>query len=108
MYNGGVAECYVSSGERERELAPWVHANVAAGEVLAPCWRDVVAVGGATEPGGGTAVRAVESLLTSLCCRKRAKSRRRHRAWGAPSLPIRRSWPDGTPVLSFVSQVGSG
>ena len=53
MYNGGVAECYVSSGG---ELAPWVHANVAAGEVLAPCWRDVVAVGGATEPGGGTTI----------------------------------------------------
>jgi hypothetical protein len=38
---------------------------VAAGEILAPCWRDVVAVGGATELDGGTAVRAVESLLTS-------------------------------------------
>ena len=88
MYNGGVAECYVSSGG---ELAPWVHANVAAGEILAPCWRDVVAVGGATEPGGGTAVGAVESLLTSPCFRKGAESRRRHRASGAPSLPIWRS-----------------
>jgi hypothetical protein len=44
---------------------------------LAPCWRDVVAVGGATEPGGGTAVGTVVSLLTSPCFRKRAESRRR-------------------------------
>jgi hypothetical protein len=36
---------------------------VAAGEILAPCWCDVVAVGGAMEPGGGTAIGAVESLL---------------------------------------------
>ena len=88
MYNGGVAECYVSSGG---ELAPWVHANVAAGEILAPCWCDVMAVGGATEPGGGTAVGAVESLLTSPCFRKGAESRHHHRARGAPSLPIWRS-----------------
>jgi len=32
---------------------------VAAGEILAPSWCDVVAVGGAMEPGGGTAVGAV-------------------------------------------------
>jgi hypothetical protein len=43
---------------------------VAAGEVLAPCSYDVVAVGGALEPWGRTAVRAVESLLTSPCFRK--------------------------------------
>jgi hypothetical protein len=57
---------------------------------------------------GGTAVGAVESLLTSPCFRKGAESRRRHRARGAPSLPIRRSWPDGTPVLFSVTRVGSG
>jgi hypothetical protein len=51
------------------------------------------------EPGGGTAVGAVESLLTSSCFRKGAESRRRHRVCGAPSLPIWRSEPDGTPVL---------
>jgi hypothetical protein len=34
------------------------------------------------EPGGGTAVGAVESLLTSSCFRKGAESRRRHRVWG--------------------------
>jgi hypothetical protein len=54
---------------------------VAAGEILAPSWCDVVAVGGAAEPDGGTAVGAVESLLTSSCFRKRAESRRRHRAY---------------------------
>jgi hypothetical protein len=70
VYNGGVAECYVSSGES---------------------WCDVVAVGGAAEPDGGTAVGAVGPLLASFCFRKRAESRRRHRACGAPSLPIWRS-----------------
>jgi hypothetical protein len=45
-----------------------------------------VAVGGALEPGGRTAVGAVESLLTSPCFRKGAESRRRHGARGAPSL----------------------
>jgi hypothetical protein len=32
------------------ELEPYVHANVAVGEVLEPCVRGVVAVGGAFEP----------------------------------------------------------
>jgi hypothetical protein len=105
VYNGGVVECYVSSGG---ELAPYVHVDVAAVEILAPSRCDVVAVGGVAEPGGGTAVGVVESLLTSSCFRKRAESRRRHRARGAPSLPIWRSWPDGTPVLFSAARVGSG
>jgi hypothetical protein len=84
---GGVAECYVSSG----------------GELLAPGSCGVVAVGGALEPSGRTAVGAVESLLTSSCFRKGAESRRRHRACGAPSLPIWRSEPDGTPVLFLIA-----
>jgi hypothetical protein len=37
---------------------------------LAPCSCDVVAVGGALEPCGRTAVGDVESLLTSPCFRK--------------------------------------
>jgi hypothetical protein len=102
---GGAAECYVSSGG---ELAPSVHVVVAAREILAPSWCDVVAVGGAMEPGGGTAVGAVESLLTSSCFRKGAESRRHHRVCGAPSLPIWRSEPDGTPVLFPVARVSSG
>jgi hypothetical protein len=72
---------------------------VAAGEVLAPCSCEVVAVGGALEPGGRTAVGAVESLLTSPCFRKRAESRRRHGACGAPSLLVYRGELDGTTVL---------
>jgi hypothetical protein len=59
---------------------------VAAGEVLAPCSCDVVAVGGALDPCGRIAVEAVESLLMSPCFRKRAESRRHHGARGAPSL----------------------
>ena len=51
---------------------------------------------------------AVESLLTSSCFRKGAESRCRHRVCGAPSLPIWRSEPDGTPVLSPVARVSSG
>jgi hypothetical protein len=82
---GGVAECYVSSGG---ELAPYVHAIVAAREILAPGLCDAVAVGGALEPGGGTAVGAVESLLMSSCFRKGVESRHRQGACGAPSLPI--------------------
>jgi hypothetical protein len=57
-----------------------------------------VAVGEALEPGGRTAVGAVESLLTSPCFRKGAESRRRHGARGAPSLfalPGRARWDAG-------------
>jgi hypothetical protein len=72
---------------------------MAAGEVLAPGSCGVVAVGGALKLGGRTAVRAVESLLTSSCFRKGAESRRRHRACEAPSLLVWRSEPDGTLVL---------
>jgi hypothetical protein len=72
---------------------------VAAGGVLAPGSCGVVAVGGALEPGGGTAIGAVKSLLTSSCFRKGAESHHRHGECGAPSLLIWRSEPDGTPVL---------
>jgi hypothetical protein len=60
------------------------------------------------ELGGGTAIGAVESLLTSSCFRKGAESRRRHRACGTPSLPIWQSEPDGTPVLFPAARVSSG
>ena len=49
---------------------PYVHANVAVGEVLVPCACDVVAVGGALEPCRSIAVRAVGTLLMSPCFRK--------------------------------------
>jgi hypothetical protein len=60
------------------------------------------------ELGGGTAVGAVESLLTSSCFRKGAESHRHHRACGAPSLPIWQSELDGTPVLFPAARVSSG
>jgi hypothetical protein len=75
---------------------------------LAPCWCDVVAVGGALEPGGGTTVGAIESLLTSSCFRKGAESRRRHRVYGAPSLPIWRSEPDGRRSCSLWPESARG
>jgi hypothetical protein len=77
---------------------------VAAKEVLAPCLCDVVAVGGALEPGERTVVGAVESLLTSPCFRKGAESHRRHGVCGAPSLLVYRGEPDGTPVLFPVAR----
>jgi hypothetical protein len=52
------------------EPEPYVHADVAVEEVLAPCSCDVVAVGGALKTYGSTAVGAVGSLLTSPCFRK--------------------------------------
>jgi hypothetical protein len=55
-----------SKGEPE----PYDHADVAVGEVLAPCSCDVVAVGGALKPYRSTTVRAVGSLLTSPCFRR--------------------------------------
>jgi hypothetical protein len=57
----------VSSRE---EPEPYVHADVAVGEVLVPCSCDVVAVEGVLKPYGSTAVRAVGSLHTSPCFRK--------------------------------------
>jgi hypothetical protein len=79
---------------------------VAAGEVLALCSCDVVAIGGALVPGGRTDVGAVESLLTSPCLRKGAESRRRHGACGVPSLLVYRGEPYGTPVLFPAARAG--
>jgi hypothetical protein len=56
------------SGREEPE--PYVHANVAVGEVLELCVRGVVAVGGAFGPCRSTVVGAVGTLLTSPCFRK--------------------------------------
>jgi hypothetical protein len=57
----------VSSRE---ESEPYVHADVAVGEVLVPCSCDVVAVGGALESYRSIAIGAVGSLLTSPCFRR--------------------------------------
>jgi hypothetical protein len=85
------------SGREEPE--PYVHANVAVGEVLEPCARGVVAVGGAFEPCRSTAVRAAGTLLTSPCFRRGLRTTVVMDARGVPSLLVYRGEPDGTPVL---------
>jgi hypothetical protein len=90
----------VSSRE---ELEPYVHADVAIGEVLVPCSCDVVAVGGAFEPCRSTAVGAVGSLLTSPCFRRGLRTIVVMGARGVPSLLVYRGEPDGTPVLFLVA-----
>jgi hypothetical protein len=99
------------SGREEPE--PYVHANVAVGEVLEPCVRGVVAVGrafepcvrgvvavgGAFEPCRSTAVGAVGTLLTSPCFRKGLRATVVIDARGEPSLLVTGASLDGTPVL---------
>jgi hypothetical protein len=82
------------SGREEPE--PYVHADVAIGEVLVPCSCDVVAVGGALEPCRST---AVGSLLTSPCFRRGLRTAVVMGARGVPSLLVYRGEPDGTSVL---------
>jgi hypothetical protein len=85
------------SGREEPE--PYVHANVAVGEVLVPCACDDMAVGGALEPYGSTTVGAVGTLLTSRCFRRGLRTAVVMGARGVPSLLVYRGEPDGTLVL---------
>jgi hypothetical protein len=85
------------SGREEPE--PYVHANVAAGEVLETYACDVVVVGGALEPCRSTAVGAAGTLLTSPCFRKGLRTAVVMGGRGVPSLLVYRGEPDGTPVL---------
>ena len=85
------------SGREEPE--PYVHANVAVGEVLEPCVRGVVAVGGALEPCRSTTVGVVGSLLTSPCFRKGLRAAVVMDARGEPSLLVTEASLDGTLVL---------
>ena len=85
------------SGREEPE--PYVHANVAVGEVLEPCARGVVAVGGALEPCRSTAVGAAGTLLTSPCFRRGLRTAVVMGARGVPSLLVYWGEPDGTLVL---------
>jgi hypothetical protein len=81
------------SGREEPE--PYVHANVAVGEVLEPCVRGVMAIGGALEPCKSTAVGAARTLLTSPCFRMGLENRRRHgrtRVAIITCLPGRARW----------------
>jgi hypothetical protein len=85
------------SGREEPE--PYVHANVAIGEVLQPCVRGVVAIGGAFKPCRSTTVGAVGTLLTSPCFRKGLRATVVMDARGEPSLLVIEASLDGTPVL---------
>jgi hypothetical protein len=85
------------SGREEPE--PYVHADVAVGEVLVPYACDVVVVGGALEPCRNTAVGAVGTLLTSPCFRRGLRTAVVMGARGVPSLLVYWGEPDGTPVL---------
>jgi hypothetical protein len=81
------------SGTEEPE--PYVHADVAVGEVLVPCACDVVAVGGALKPCRST---AVGTLLTSPCFRRGLSTAVVMGACGVPSLlvlPGRARWDAG-------------
>jgi hypothetical protein len=86
----------VSSRE---EPEPYVHVDVAVGEMLVPCSCGVVAVGGALEPYRSTAVGAVGSLLTSPCFHRGLRIAVVMGARGVPSLLVYRGELDGTPVL---------
>jgi hypothetical protein len=77
---------------------------VATGEVLAPCSCDAVAVGGALEPCGRTAVGAVESLLTSPCFRKGLRAAVVMEHAGRHHYLFYRGEPDGTSVLFPVAR----
>jgi tetrahydromethanopterin S-methyltransferase subunit D len=84
------------SGREEPE--PYVHADVAVGEVLVPYACDVVAVGGALEPCRSTAVGAVETMLMSPCFRRGLRTAVVMGACGVPSLlvlPGRARWDAG-------------
>jgi hypothetical protein len=85
------------SGREEPE--PYVHANVAIGEVLEPCACDVVAVGGVLEPCRSTVVGAVGTLLTSPCFHKGMRATVVMGARGEPSLLVTEASLDGTSVL---------
>jgi hypothetical protein len=74
----------------------YVHADVAVGEVLAPCSCDVVAVGGVLEPCRST---AVESLLTSPCFRRGLRTAIVMEHAGCHHYLFYRDELDGTPVL---------
>jgi hypothetical protein len=79
------------SGKEESE--PYVHANMAVGEVLEPCACDVVAVRGALEPCRSTAVGAAGTLLMSPCFRKGLRTTVVMGGRGVPSLLVYRGEP---------------
>jgi hypothetical protein len=89
---------------------PYVHANVAVGEVLVPCARGIVAVGGALEPCRSTTVGADGTLLTSPCFRRGLRTTVVMDARGEPSLLVTGASLDGTLILfpRSLSRLGVG
>jgi hypothetical protein len=85
------------SGREEPE--PYVHANVAVGEVLESYVRGVVAVRGVFELCRSTAVGAAGTLLMSPCFRRRLRTTVVMDARGEPSLVVTGASLDGTPVM---------
>ena len=81
------------------EPEPYVHADVAVGEVLVPCSCDVVAVGGALKPCRSTAVGAVGSLLTSPCVRRGLRTAVVMEHAGCHHYLFYRGELDGTSIL---------
>ena len=81
------------------EPEPYVHADVAVGEVLVPCSCDAVAVGGALKPYRSTAVGVVGTLLTSPCFHRRLRIAVVMEHAGCHHYLFYRGEPDGTPVL---------
>jgi hypothetical protein len=80
------------------EPEPYVHADVAVGEVLVPCACGVVAIGGALEPCRSTVVGADGTLLTSPCFRRGLRTTVVTGACGVSSflvLPGRARWDVG-------------
>jgi hypothetical protein len=67
---------------------PFVHANVAIGEVLELCVRDNVVVGEVPGPYRSAAGGAAGILLTSPCFRRGLRTTVVMDACGEPSLPI--------------------
>jgi hypothetical protein len=77
----------------------YVHADVAVGEVLAPCSCDVVSIGGALEPCRSIALGVVGALLTSPFFRKGLRTAVVMEHVGCHHYLFYRGEPDGTPVL---------
>jgi hypothetical protein len=82
LYNGGVAMCYVASGEVPGRYA---RVNVSVGEVHEPC--------------RSTAVGAAWILLTSPCFRRGLENHRRHGRMRGTIIACYRGKLDGTLVL---------
>jgi hypothetical protein len=88
-----------SRGEPE----PYVHADVAVGEVLEPCSCGVVAIGEALEPCRSTTVGADGALLTSPCFCRGLRTAVVMEHAGCHHYLFYRGELDGTPVLFSVA-----